>query len=69
MKYILLDTYSGTYEEFDTLEDARAFVIEKIDDNDDDDVTNYQLVKVSDEYEIISSKRVLFKKVGSEKEE
>ena len=59
MKYIVICEGDKEYEDFETLEDARYYVINEINDNDND-ADKFKLLKVSDEYEVVSSKKVLF---------
>ena len=68
MKYIVICEGDKEYEDFETLEDARYYVINEINDNDND-ADKFKLLKVSDEYEVVSSKKVLFKKLNGGEEE
>lgn len=68
-KYILVDDDEEKFEEFDNLEEAREGAIEKLDDGEGVAVGDLRLFKVDDEYSIVSSKKVLFKKVGGDEEE
>ena len=67
MKYIVISEFDNEYEEFDNLEEAREYVIDEIDNGVDAD--KFKLLKVSDEYEVVSSKKVLFKKLNGGEEE
>ena len=65
--HILLNRDAETFQEFEDLEDARTTAIDLLDDGTDvDDLT---LIKVGTQYSIVSSKKVLFKKEGSDTSE
>lgn len=67
MKYIAISEFDNEYEEFDNLEEAREYVIDEIENGVDAD--KFKLLKVLDEYEVVSSKKVLFKKLNGGEEE
>jgi hypothetical protein len=69
MTHILLNRETDTFQEFEDLEEARTAAIELLDDGDGVDADDLTLIKVGTEYSIVSSKKVLFKKEGSDTSE